>query len=122
MSVQVAIRLAIRRPSCLESPKAPDFRFGLQDGMAKFMRNTTTQKQLSSHPEWLNDWQKRIKALKNLPSLLGMVWAAAPIVVVSSLVCRLLAALVPLVLGTGRVRAQNLREQKARGVINNDLS
>ena len=64
--------------------------------MAKFMRNDTTQKQLSSHPEWLNDWQKRIKALKNLPSLFGMVWAAAPIVVVSSLVCRLLAALVPL--------------------------
>jgi ATP-binding cassette subfamily B protein len=64
--------------------------------MAKFMRNNTTQKQLSSHPEWLNDWQKRIKALKNLPSLFGMVWAAAPIVVVSSLVCRLLAALVPL--------------------------
>ena len=60
------------------------------------MRNDTTQKQLSSHPEWLNDWQKRIKALKNLPSLFGMVWAAAPIVVVSSLVCRLLAALVPL--------------------------
>ena len=64
--------------------------------MAKFMRNTTTLKQLSSHPEWLNDWQKRITALKNLPSLFGMVWAAAPIVVVSSLVCRLLAALVPL--------------------------
>jgi ATP-binding cassette, subfamily B, bacterial len=96
MSVQVAIRLAIRRPSRLESPKAPDFRFGLQNGMAKFMINTTTPKQLTSHPEWLNDWEKRIKALKNLPSLFRMVWAAAPIVVLSSLVCRLLAALVPL--------------------------
>jgi ATP-binding cassette subfamily B protein len=96
ISVLVTVRLPIYRPSRLESSKAPDFRFGLQDGMAKFMRNNTTQKQLSSQPEWLNDWQKRIKALKNLPSLFGMVWAAAPIVVVSSLVCRLLAALVPL--------------------------
>jgi len=96
ISVLVTVRLPIYRPSRLECSEALDFRFGLQDGMAKFMRNNTTQKQLSSHPEWLNDWQKRIKALKNLPSLFGMVWAAAPIVVVSSLVCRLLAALVPL--------------------------
>jgi ATP-binding cassette, subfamily B, bacterial len=96
ISVLVTIRLPIYRPSRLECSEALDFRFGQQNGMAKFMRNNTTQKQLSSHPEWLNDWQKRIKALKNLPSLFGMVWAAAPIVVVSSLVCRLLAALVPL--------------------------
>jgi ATP-binding cassette subfamily B protein len=92
MSVQVIIRLPIRT----NGPKALDLRFGLWDGMAKFMRNSTIQKQLSSPPEWLNDWKKRIKALKNLPSLFGMVWAAAPIVVLSSLICRLLAALVPL--------------------------
>jgi len=68
--------------------------------MAKFMSKSTTQEQLASHPEWLNDWLTRIKALKNLPSLFGMVWAAAPLVVLSSLVCRLLAALVPLAILT----------------------
>jgi ATP-binding cassette, subfamily B, bacterial len=48
------------------------------------------------HPIWLHDWVTRIKALKNLPSLLDMVWAAAPLLVLSSIFCRLLAALVPL--------------------------
>ncbi len=60
------------------------------------MNKVTTQAQLASQPEWLNDWLTRIKALKNLPSLFGMVWAAAPLVVFSSVVCRLIAALVPL--------------------------
>jgi ATP-binding cassette subfamily B protein len=64
--------------------------------MPKFMSKSTTEKQLASHREWLNDWLTRIKALKNLPSLFRMVWAAAPIVVTSSIVCRLLAAMVPL--------------------------
>jgi len=52
--------------------------------------------QLTSHPEWLNEWLKRMKALKNVPSLFRMVWAAAPLVVTSSIACRLLAAMVPL--------------------------
>ena len=73
-----------------------DLRFGLENEMANFMGNHTTKKQLTSHPEWLHEWQKRIKALKNVPSLFRMVWAAAPLVVTSSVVCRLLAALVPL--------------------------
>src|ERR1019366_3970242 len=60
------------------------------------MSKSTSQDRLVSHPEWLNDWLTRVKALKNLPSLFGMVWAAAPLVVLSSLICRLLAALVPL--------------------------
>jgi ATP-binding cassette, subfamily B, bacterial len=60
------------------------------------MSQNKPQVQLSSHPDWLNDWLTRIKALKNLPSLFGMVWAAAPLVVLSSIVCRVMAALVPL--------------------------
>ncbi len=60
------------------------------------MNMTVAKAQSDSHPEWVNDWLKRIVALKNLPSLFRMVWAAAPIVVFSSLVCRLVGALVPL--------------------------
>src|ERR1022692_2753382 len=60
------------------------------------MSKSKPPERLDSHPEWLNDWVMRIKALKNLPSLFGMVWAAAPLVLFSSLVCRLLAALIPL--------------------------
>jgi ATP-binding cassette subfamily B protein len=64
--------------------------------MTKLMSASATEKQLASHPEWLNEWQKRILALKNVPSLFQMVWVAAPLVVISSVVCRLLAAMVPL--------------------------
>jgi ATP-binding cassette, subfamily B, bacterial len=64
--------------------------------MPKFMSKSTTERQLASHPEWLDEWVKRIRALKNVPSLFRMVWAAAPIVVTLSLACRLLAAMVPL--------------------------
>src|SRR6202158_1675519 len=64
--------------------------------MTKLMSASVTEKQLASHPEWLNEWQKRILALKNVPSLFQMVWVAAPLVVISSVVCRLLAAMVPL--------------------------
>src|SRR6202158_3902358 len=64
--------------------------------MVKLMSESATEKQLASHPEWLNEWQKRITALKNVPSLFQMVWAAAPLVVTSSVVCRLFAAMVPL--------------------------
>src|ERR1700730_16610307 len=64
--------------------------------MPKFMIKNKAPQQLTSPPEWLNEWLKRIKALKNVPSLFRMVWAAAPVVVTSSLACRLLAAMVPL--------------------------
>src|ERR1035441_2450475 len=80
----------------LEGSNALDFKFGVENGMAKLMSKRTTQKKLAFHPDLLTDWLTRIKALKNLPSLFGMVWAAAPLVVLSSLICRLLAALVPL--------------------------
>jgi len=64
--------------------------------MATFMIKNKAPQQLASHPEWVNEWLKRIKALKNVPSLFRMVWAAAPLVVTSSIACRLLAAMVPL--------------------------
>ena len=80
----------------LEGSNALDFKFGVENGMAKLMSKRTTQKKLAFHADLLTDWLTRIKALKNLPSLFGMVWAAAPLVVLSSLICRLLAALVPL--------------------------
>ena len=57
---------------------------------------STPSKQLPANLEWMDEWLKRIRALKNVPTLFQMVWAAAPYVVISSLVCRLLAALVPL--------------------------
>ncbi len=60
------------------------------------MGNSTSEEQLAIHPEWLNEWVKRLSALKNVPSLFKMVWAAARIVVISSLFCRLIAAMVPL--------------------------
>jgi ATP-binding cassette, subfamily B, bacterial len=41
-------------------------------------------------------WRERVAALKNIPPVLGMVWEAAPKVIVSSLMCRVLTALLPL--------------------------
>src|ERR1700730_6949758 len=41
-------------------------------------------------------WQERINALGNIPPVFRMVWAAAPSVVTASVLCRLIAALVPL--------------------------
>src|SRR6202158_452915 len=49
-------------------------------------------------------WRERIAALKNFPPVLRMVWEAAPKVIVSSLACRVIAALLPLaVLAVTRV-------------------
>src|SRR5271168_2893077 len=49
-------------------------------------------------------WRERVAALKNIPPVLRMVWEAAPKVIVSSLVCRVMAALLPLaVLGVTSV-------------------
>ncbi len=49
-------------------------------------------------------WRERIAALKNFPPVLRMVWEAAPKVIVSSLTCRVIAALLPLaVLAVTRV-------------------
>jgi ATP-binding cassette subfamily B protein len=41
-------------------------------------------------------WQERINALGNIPPVFRMVWEAAPSVVTASVICRLIAALVPL--------------------------
>jgi ATP-binding cassette subfamily B protein len=60
------------------------------------MIKNNAQQPLASRPEWLNEWLKRIKALKNVPLLFRMVWVADPLVVTSSIACRLLAAMVPL--------------------------
>jgi ATP-binding cassette, subfamily B, bacterial len=42
------------------------------------------------------NWRQRVAALRNIPPVLKMVWEAAPSVIVGSLTCRLVAALVPL--------------------------
>ena len=44
---------------------------------------------------FLSAWQDRLSALKNVPPVLGIVWKAAPSVVVLGLVCRVLVSLVP---------------------------
>jgi ATP-binding cassette subfamily B protein len=41
-------------------------------------------------------WRERVAALKNIPPIFGIVWEAAPKVIVSSVTCRVLAALIPL--------------------------
>src|SRR4051812_24246942 len=41
-------------------------------------------------------WRERVSALKNMPPVLRMVWEAAPSVIVASLTCRVLVALIPL--------------------------
>jgi len=45
-----------------------------------------------------NAWDKRLKALRNIPPVLRMVWESGPLVVVSGAALRLVAALIPLAL------------------------
>jgi len=40
-------------------------------------------------------WRERFAALKNIPPVLRMVWEAAPKVIIASITCRVLAALIP---------------------------
>src|SRR6266508_4304808 len=40
-------------------------------------------------------WHERVRALQNIPPLLGIVWNAGPVVVGSGLFCRVLAAVIP---------------------------
>jgi ATP-binding cassette subfamily B protein len=40
-------------------------------------------------------WRERVAALKNIPPVLRMVWEAAPKVIIASITCRVLAALIP---------------------------
>jgi ATP-binding cassette subfamily B protein len=49
-------------------------------------------------------WRDRVKALKNLPPVLGIVWKAAPVVCATGLALRFLVALLPLAaLAIGRL-------------------
>jgi ATP-binding cassette subfamily B protein len=41
-------------------------------------------------------WRERLAALKNFPPILRLVWQAAPKVIISSLICRVIASLLPL--------------------------
>lgn len=44
---------------------------------------------------FLSAWQDRLSALKNVPPVLGIVWKAAPSVVILGLFCRVLVSLIP---------------------------
>jgi ATP-binding cassette, subfamily B, bacterial len=52
------------------------------------------------HQELRSKWQKRIKALGNIPPVFRMVWKAAPTVVSASVLGRIVAALVPVAILT----------------------
>jgi ATP-binding cassette subfamily B protein len=41
-------------------------------------------------------WRERIRALNNIPPLLGIVWRSGPGVVSGGLICRIIAALIPI--------------------------
>src|SRR5271156_5777999 len=49
-------------------------------------------------PARSSTWRDRFRALKNIPPVLGMLWNAAPRVVVFDLACQLISALTPLAL------------------------
>ena len=51
---------------------------------------------VSSSVELTPKWRERVAALKNMPPVFRMVWEAAPSVIVASLICRVLVALIPL--------------------------
>ena len=56
------------------------------------MRKTICQQEYSPTPKW----RHRLAALRNIPPLCSMVWEAAPKVVASSLILRIIWALIPL--------------------------
>ena len=41
-------------------------------------------------------WRERVRALRNIPPLVQIVWQSGPAVVSAGLGCRLIAALIPL--------------------------
>ncbi len=45
---------------------------------------------------FLGSWKERIRALHNIPPLLGIVWKSGPAVVSGGALCRIFAALIPL--------------------------
>jgi ATP-binding cassette subfamily B protein len=61
-------------------------------------------------------WRDRVAALNNIPPILKIVWEAAPKVIVSSVVCRILAALIPLaVLAVTRVIVNDIVDHTNHG-------
>jgi ATP-binding cassette, subfamily B, bacterial len=58
--------------------------------------SATPKCQDPSAPDTTPKWRERVAALKNIPPVLRMVWHAAPGVIISSLVYRVLVALIPL--------------------------
>ena len=61
-------------------------------------------------------WRDRVAALKNIPPILHIVWEAAPKVIVSTVVCRVLAALIPLaVLAVTRVIVNDIVDHRNHG-------
>jgi ATP-binding cassette, subfamily B, bacterial len=61
-------------------------------------------------------WRDRVAALKNIPPILRIVWEAAPKVIISTVVCRVLAALIPLaVLAVTRVIVNDIVDHTKNG-------
>ena len=54
---------------------------------------------VKSSTMWGN-WQERMRAMRRIPSLLGIVWRSGPPVICGVLVCRLVAALIPVAMLT----------------------
>ena len=50
----------------------------------------------SSQQTCENGWKQRLKAVRNLPPVLRMVWASGPPVVAASLLFRLIASVIPI--------------------------
>src|SRR5215831_4010481 len=49
----------------------------------------------SSHQDFFAAWQKRLKALRNVPPLLRMIWQSGPTVVTANVLLRIVTALIP---------------------------
>lgn len=60
-------------------------------------------------------WRERLKALQNIPPLLGMVWKSGPGIVILNLFCRIVAALIPVaVLDVTRIIIDDIDNHTAR--------
>lgn len=63
-------------------------------------------------------WRERLKALQNIPPLLGMVWKSGPGIVILNLFCRVVAALIPVaVLDVTRIIIDDIDNHTARHAV-----
>jgi ATP-binding cassette, subfamily B, bacterial len=78
--------------------RVPSLRYVMEPGSTNSPRGFEPQAALagSAHQDATPRWRERVAALKNMPPVLRMVWEAAPAVITSTLVCRILVALIPL--------------------------